>query len=97
MGPVREAWIKALDAQTTEAGQNINDPPPRRQNHMMLGSDPAAPELMTTILCQYEGALRCTASHGPSGSDLSTDAPTDNQGLGERFSPTDLVATALAT
>jgi putative redox protein len=63
----------------------------------MLGSDPAAPELMTTILCQYEGALRCTASHGPSGSGLSTDAPTDNQGLGERFSPTDLVATALAT
>ncbi len=52
---------------------------------------------MTTILCQYEGDLRCSASHGPSGSRLSTDAPMDNQGLGERFSPTDLVATALAT
>lgn len=52
---------------------------------------------MTTILCHYEGALRCSASHGPSGSQLSTDAPTDNQGLGERFSPTDLVATALST
>lgn len=52
---------------------------------------------MTTILCTYGGELRCTAQHGPSGSQLDTDAPTDNQGKGERFSPTDLVATALAT
>jgi putative redox protein len=52
---------------------------------------------MTTILCQYDGALRCSAVHVPSGSQLATDAPSDNQGLGERFSPTDLVATALAT
>jgi len=52
---------------------------------------------MTTIDSRYEGALRCYSSHGPSGSVLETDAPTDNQGKGERFSPTDLVATALST
>lgn len=52
---------------------------------------------MTTITSRYDGALRCSASHGPSGSTLETDAPTDNQGQGERFSPTDLVATALST
>lgn len=52
---------------------------------------------MTTMTCRYEGQLRCLAVHGPSGSTLHTDAPLDNQGRGEAFSPTDLVATALAT
>ena len=52
---------------------------------------------MTVIDSVYQGGLRCKASHGPSGTELETDAPTDNQGKGERFSPTDLVATSLST
>ena len=52
---------------------------------------------MTVIESVYQGELRCKASHGPSGTELETDAPTDNQGKGERFSPTDLVATSLST
>lgn len=45
----------------------------------------------------YDGNLRTTAIHLFSGNSIETDAPTDNQGKGERFSPTDLVATALAS
>ncbi|HSK14025.1 MAG TPA: OsmC family protein [Phnomibacter sp.] len=43
----------------------------------------------------YNGALRCAAVHLQSGTEIETDAPTDNRGKGERFSPTDLTATSL--
>src|SRR5215203_49568 len=52
---------------------------------------------MVTIVMNYQGGLRCEATHGPSKTRLTTDAPLDNQGRGESFSPTDLVATALGT
>lgn len=45
----------------------------------------------------YKGELRTNAAHIQSGTVIETDAPTDNQGKGERFSPTDLVAVALGT
>jgi putative redox protein len=52
---------------------------------------------MVEITGRYDGGLRCTTTHGPSGTQMIVDAPTDNLGRGESFSPTDLVATALGT
>jgi len=52
---------------------------------------------MVRIEAPYDGDLRCTATHGPSGMQLVTDAPVDNKGKGESFSPTDLLATSMLT
>jgi len=52
---------------------------------------------MVSIEIEYRGGLRCEAVHGPSGARLLTDAPVDNHGKGEAFSPTDLAATAMGT
>ena len=53
--------------------------------------------MIVAIQVEYQGDLHCKAVHGPSATELNTDAPKDNQGRGESFSPTDLVATALGT
>ena len=52
---------------------------------------------MVNVSINYTGDLHCDAVHGPSHAKIATDAPTDNKGKGESFSPTDLVATALGT
>ena len=50
-----------------------------------------------TSTVEYHGDLRTTCTHLKSGSSFETDAPADNNGKGERFSPTDLMATSLGT
>lgn len=52
---------------------------------------------MVEIRGTYDGDLKVTAVHGPSGNSLTTDAPADNKGQGRTFSPTDLIATSLGT
>src|SRR5688572_7571034 len=52
---------------------------------------------MNTLTTQYKGTLRTENVHTRSGSLVITDAPVDNQGKGEAFSPTDLVCTALSS
>ena len=51
----------------------------------------------TTATARYQGHLRTEATHSASGTVIQTDAPVDNHGRGEAFSPTDLVGTALGT
>ena len=52
---------------------------------------------MVEMNLEYTGDLRTVATHGPSGTVIQTDAPTDNMGKGESFSPTDLCGAALAS
>ena len=52
---------------------------------------------MHQIVIEYEGDLRTRAKHLQSGNEILTDAPVDNHGKGEAFSPTDLTATALGS
>lgn len=52
---------------------------------------------MVEMKVLYTGDLHCELTHGPSGSTIETDAPTDNNGRGERFSPTDLLGASLAS
>ena len=52
---------------------------------------------MVKISAVYEGGLHCLLTHGPSGLTIETDAPKDNMGKGEAFSPTDLSAASLVS
>ena len=52
---------------------------------------------MNKFEIKYQGNLRTIATHLDSGSEISTDAPKDNHGLGQTFSPTDMVCSALAS
>ena len=52
---------------------------------------------MVRIDVVYEGELHTIARHEPSGAEIATDAPKDNEGRGQAFSPTDLLAASVAT
>ncbi len=52
---------------------------------------------MVEVKVDYEGDLHCRVVHGPSGDVMVTDAPVDNHGRGEAFSPTDLIAVSMGT
>lgn len=64
---------------------------------MYFGPKKINPRTMPTSTVHYNGDLRTDATHIASGIKIITDAPVDNNGRGEAFSPTDLVATALSS
>jgi hypothetical protein len=66
-----------------------------RQNRMLSTDDHRSDA--GTVSVTYRGDLHGQARHGPSGSMRKTDAPVDNHGRGEAFSPADLLGPALAT
>ena len=68
----------------------------RKSSGALHLSPMATPDYITNTVT-YEGNLRTRARHTRSGQEIITDAPTDNQGKGEAFSPTDLAATSLAS
>lgn len=51
---------------------------------------------MVKCTITYQGNLHCALEHGPSGASVATDAPVDNRGKGESFSPTDMMCSAMA-
>lgn len=51
---------------------------------------------MVKCTVTYQGGLHCELTHGPSGAKVCSDAPVDNRGKGESFSPTDLMCSAMA-
>ena len=80
---LRKSKIQVLNILTISKGNNLT---------ITIKENP-----MTTSKVTYQGDLRTTAIHLQSNNEIITDAPVDNQGKGEAFSPTDLLATSLAS
>ena len=80
---LRKSKIQVLTILTISQGNNLT---------ITIKENP-----MTTSKVTYQGDLRTTAIHLQSNNEIITDAPVDNQGKGEAFSPTDLLATSLAS
>jgi putative redox protein len=80
--------------ETLDLNMLVNYILPSYQNLVSLHSKG---KIMATVYTEYLGELRTKARHVQSGNELITDAPTDNHGRGEAFSPTDTLATSLGS